>query len=188
MRRGLLSVWWIWDKLYYLCSRLQYVDKQNGNLFRVVIKRYRGEPIATSDGVILKKGDWYAKLHLHNYRLACILQGVQGELQVALTALNGIRHSLPALADFLARHPRANEIQILMGTTFLHRGATRLGFDVQELSNPFRRWYKAQFFKVILMYCHPEGFKRLSRLQMQLIPNYVYISKGRLFQRYRVGI
>ncbi len=188
MRNVILTFWRIWDTLYYRFSRLQYVDEENNNLFRVVIKRYHGASLTTSDGVVLKKGDWYVKLHLHNYKLACLLRESKGEMGIALTALNGIRHSLPALADFLARHPRGEEIQILMGTTFLHRGAVRLGFDVHTLTHPFTRWYKELLFKIIVMSCHPQGFNRLSRLQMQLKPNQVYISKGRLFERYGVGI
>lgn len=45
---GLLTAWRLWDRIYYRLTRLKYVDKENRNLFRVVVKRYRGEPLVTS--------------------------------------------------------------------------------------------------------------------------------------------
>ena len=93
---GLLTAWRIWDQIYYHCTRLKYVDKENRNLFRVVVKRYGGEPLVTSDGVSLKKGDWYAKLHLHNCLFAQMIreQSLEG-ISLALFTVNSIRGSLP---------------------------------------------------------------------------------------------
>jgi hypothetical protein len=185
---GLLTAWRIWDQIYYHCTRLKYVDKENRNLFRVVVKRYGGEPLVTSDGVSLKKGDWYAKLHLHNCLFAQMIreQSLEG-ISLALFTVNSIRGSLPALARYVANHPRSQEIQVLLGTTFLHRGAQRLGFDVADMvcSRHYLR-FKSWFFKMILVNCHPDGFRRLQDQGQghQLVPKRVYISKEKFFQRY----
>ncbi|GAA5344639.1 hypothetical protein CLV97_105133 [Planifilum fimeticola] len=183
---GLLTAWRIWDQIYYHCTRLKYVDKENRNLFRVVVKRYSGEPLVTSDGVSLKKGDWYAKLHLHNCLFAQMIreQSLDG-ISLALFTVNSIRGSLPALARYVANHPRSEEIQVLLGTTFLHRGARRLGFDVSDMvCSPYYLRYKSWLFKLILANCHPDGWRRLQEAGHQLVPKRVYISKEEFFKRY----
>ncbi|GGE23221.1 hypothetical protein GCM10011571_26640 [Marinithermofilum abyssi] len=191
MSTGLLTAWGIWDRIYYRLSRLQYVDKQSGNLFRVVVKRYSGEPLPGIEGVLLKKGDLYAKLHLHNYRIARILEETvrkdpqSSETKWALIILNLVRQSVPALADYVARHPRVGEIQALVGTTFLHRGAERFGFQLADLPDSWYARFKTQFFKVIVYCCHPKGWQRLRLQGHHLTPKRVYISKEQLLQRYQ---
>lgn len=183
---GLLTAWRAWDQIYYHCTRLKYVDKENRNLFRVVVKRYRGEPLTTSDGVSLQKGDWYAKLHLHNCLFAQMIREQPPDgISLALFTVNSIRGSLPALARYVANHPRSREIQVLLGTTFLHRGAQRLGFDVADMvcSRNYLR-LKSWFFKMILVNCHPDGWRRLQGQSNQLVPKRVYISKEKFFKRY----
>ncbi len=180
MRNMILILWRIWAILYDHFSRLQHVDEENNHLFRMVIKRYHGVPLMTSDGVVPEKGDGYVKLHLHN--------DTKREMGIILTALNGIRYSLLALVDDLARRSWSKELQILMGITFYCRGAVKLRFDVHTLADPFKRWFKGLLFKIILMSCHPRGFNRLSNLIMQLKPDQVSILIGRLFERYQVGI
>lgn len=192
MAAGMLTAWRIWDFIYYHLSRLQYVDQDNGNLFRIVVKRYHGEPLSTRDGFTLQTGDWYVKLHLHNCRIAHLLaenerQGSRGgEVRWAMMVMNGIRRSLPALADYIQQHPRKEEIKVLLGTTFLHRGAERIGFDVAALPDTWYARYKKQFFKFILFNCHPEGWRRLHHRGKQLVPKRVFISKEQLLSRYQM--
>jgi hypothetical protein len=46
--------------------------------------------------------------------------------------------------------------------------------------------FKSWFFKMILVNCHPDGFRRLQGQGQghQLVPKRVYISKEKFFQRY----
>lgn len=183
---GIIHLWRVVDWIYYNISRLQYVDRENHNLFRVVIKRYRGEPLTTRDGVQLQPGDHYAKLHLHNWRLAQLLRlarknGRQSAsaLRMELMAMNQIRRSLPALVTFINDHPLAEEIQVLAGTTFLHRGADHLGFDVADFSHPWKSVTKTLLLKLILLFCHPTQWKQLHR-RRGLVPKRVFISRQQL--------
>lgn len=193
MAAGMLTAWRIWDHVYYHLSRLQYVDRENGNLFRVVVKRYRGDPLITRDGVLLQQGDRYAKLHLHNCRIAHQLAEIAkenrsgGEMRWTLAVMNGIRRSLPSLARFVEEHPRSGEIKVLLGITFLHRGAERIGFDVADLPETLYARYKKWFFKFILFSCHPDGWNRLKYRGNHLIPKRVYISREQLLKQYQVG-
>ncbi|SMO49439.1 YkoP family protein [Melghirimyces algeriensis] len=190
MVTGTFLTAWRWvDKIYYGITRLQYVDQSNQNLFRIVIKPYRGEPLKTRDGVWLKKGDWYAKLHLHNLRIAQLLRentehhsGIRDELLI----IREIRKSFPALTEYLEHHPHGKSVHVLLGTTFLYHGSKRLGFDVQELPSAFRAWMKSLFLQCILLCCHPQGWRRLQQQKDKWIPKRVFISKEQLNQRYKM--
>ncbi|MDA8353255.1 MAG: hypothetical protein M0Z65_08765 [Firmicutes bacterium] len=192
MTGALLSVWrWI-DKFYYRLTRLQYVDESGQNLFRVVVKPYRGETLITRDGVRLEKGDLYAKLHLHNFRIAQLLTerskaDGHGGIVEELLVLRQIRRSFPALARYLEGHPQGPEIHVLLGTTFLHRGAGRLGFDVQTLPGRLRPLLKSFFLKWILVCCHPQGWGRISEHRHHLVPKRVFISKEQFNQQHMRG-
>lgn len=193
MESRFLTAWRFWDSIYYRFTRLQYVDVENGNLFRVVVKPYRGETIITSDGVRLERGDLYAKLHLYNVGVACLLRqhvmnkglgtGLAGELAI----LKKIRSSFPALSSFISDHPRSSEIKALMGITFLNRGVEKLGFESKELSNPLISQLKAHLFKFILICCHPRGWTRLKEKSRPLVPKRVYISKDAFVHRFKAG-
>lgn len=186
MNEALLTAWRIWDFIYYYCTRLVYVDKKNDNIFRVVVKKYWGEPLKAGDEVVIKPGDYYVKLHIHNCQLAMHLFGVKDEMGLGLRALKEIRKSLPALAQYVAELPHEQEIKGVVGTTILHRGARPLGFHVQDIALPLLRWYKTAFFKVILVLCHPEGLKRLRHKGDQLVAKRVFMSKTELLNRYLV--
>ncbi|PTX65016.1 hypothetical protein C8P63_101238 [Melghirimyces profundicolus] len=192
MATGTFLAAWRWvDKFYCRAIRLQNVDRSDENLFRIVVKPYRGEPLVTRDGIVLKKGDWYAKLHLHNFRIAQLLaanaknnQGGNG-IWNELIVLRRIVRSFPALARYLENHARGSEIRILLGTTFLHRGSERLGFDVRDLPSAWQMRLKSFLLQFILFCCQPEGWKRLLNQQNQMIPKRVFISKEQFHHRYQ---
>ncbi|EGK12931.1 hypothetical protein HMPREF9374_1226 [Desmospora sp. 8437] len=191
MITGAFLAAWQWvDKLYYWATRLQYVDRTHHNLFRVVVKPYRGETLITRDGVRLEKGDWYAKLHLHNFRIAQLLmetrrnRGKRAEIGIELMILRQIRSSFPALAEFLENHPRSNQIRVLLGTTFLHPGSEHLGFDAREIPGVIRMRLKSFFLKWILVSCHPRGWRRPRNYKHPLIPKRVFISREEFNRRY----
>ncbi|WP_460414871.1 YkoP family protein [Planifilum fimeticola] len=70
--RGWPAAWRIWDQIF-LIARGSSSGQGKRNLFRFVIKRYRGEPLLTPDGFFLKKGI-NAKLHLHNCLFARMIR------------------------------------------------------------------------------------------------------------------
>jgi hypothetical protein len=184
MNVGLLTAWRFWDSIYYQLTRLQYVDKESGNIFRIVVLQYDGDPLRTSDGVEILRGDKIARLHIHNCRLAQLLKGVNNENRMVLIVLREIRRSLPRLAQVIVHHPNFHEIKGLVGTTMLHRGAKPLGFDTAKMEEGWYQRFKTVFLKTMLTLFHPEGMKRLKRKPEQLIPKKVFISVEELLRRY----
>jgi hypothetical protein len=184
MNGGLLTAWRFWDSIYYQLTRLQYVDKESGNIFRIVVLRYNGRPLETSDGKLIQDGDYIARLHIHNCKLAQLLRGIEDENRMGLIVLREIRKSLPRLAQVLVHHPKYPEIKGLIGTTMLYRGAKPLGFDVADMERGFYQQFKTVFLKLMLFLFHPEGMIRLKRKPEYLVPKKVYISVDELMRRY----
>lgn len=184
MNEALLTVWQLWDIIYYRCTRLVYVDKRNDNIFRVVIKRYWGAPLKVEEQDVISTGDYYVKLHIHNCQLARRLRGTKSDMRLGLVALNEIRKSLPALARYITEHPDTDKIEGIVGTTILYRGARRLGFHVQDIESPLYRGFKTVFFKFILCMCHPSGLDRIRNQTDKLAAKRVFMSKDELLSRY----
>lgn len=188
MNAGLLTAWRIWDTIYYHCTRLVYVDKRNHNIFRVVVKKYRGSAFKSGGQSIISYGDYYVKLHIHNCQLAVRLRGANNDMRLGLIALKEVRNSLPALAAFINNHPQATLIKGVVGTTILYRGAKPLGFHIQEIDSRLFRSFKTLFFKFILSLSHPNGFRRLRTKSDQLVAKRVFMSKEALLERYLESI
>lgn len=186
MTGAILTVWRLWDIIYYHCTRLRYIDKHNHNIFRVVVKKYRDSALKAGADTIVKAGDYYVKLHIHNCQLALRLRGIQSDMRLGMAALKEVKRSLPALASYVANHPQMDKIVGIVGTTILHRGARPLGFHVQEIRSPVFRLFKTWFFKFILSLCHPHGVSRIRHRTDQLVAKRVFMSKEELLKRYLV--
>ncbi|MGA8943645.1 MAG: hypothetical protein WB502_13180 [Thermoactinomyces sp.] len=176
----MIRLWNGWDMIYYQCTRLTYVDKGK-NIFRVAVKQYRGEPLETSDGYQLQPGDLYAQLHLHNVLLAKLIRETsRQEFAWAVTLKKCIHDSLPQLAQFIEQHPHSRQIRVIMGTTCLHRGATRLGFEIADIPYTRYKFWKSLGIRIIFLLCHPSGWKEIFKRKQDFIPKRVFISKEKL--------
>ncbi|GBF10983.1 MULTISPECIES: YkoP family protein [Tepidibacillus] len=184
MNAGLLQAWRAFDFIYQHMTRLEYVDKENGNIFRVVFCKYHGPDLVTRDGTHISKGDPIVKLHIHNWGLANRLQGINNEARLGLITFRIVKDSLPTLATYIEHHPKGNAVKAVIGTTFLHRGVNRLGFDVHPVPDLLRFRIKNQYLKLILFLIHPNGIKRLKRKPEELVLKRVYISKNHLLNQY----
>lgn len=182
MNAGLHRIWGIWDFIYQHITRLEYVDKENGNIFRVVFCKYHGPDLITSDQKIIKNGDPIVKLHIYNWQLAKMMDG--NDTRIALRLLKTIRDSLPELAVYIHNHKKGASVKGLMGTTLLHRGVHKLGFDVHDV--PDWAWFKIKnrYLKLLLVMMHPDGKSRLHIRNEELVVKRVYISKEKFTQRY----
>lgn len=182
MNAGILSLWAAWDMIYQRCTRLQYISKGQ-NIFRIVVLRYRGEPLLTHDNCRIQSGDLIIKLHIHNYYLATLCKGIKNDTRMILLLRKLIMDSLPQLASFVAAHPRLAELKGIVGTTMLTKGGEHLGFTITDTPDTWFFRYKRWYLKLMLRVIHPEGSKRLQRSQhMQL--KRVFMSKEELFRRY----
>lgn len=184
MNTGILMLWGVWDAIYFRCSRLEYINKGD-NIFRIVLLRYQGEPLITSDNQQISSGDLILKLHLHNYFFATLCQGVKDETRVVLLLRRHVIKSLPQLAAYLNSLPQADQIKGIVGTTMLHKGVEPLGFSISDV--PMNNWFwhfKRWYLKLIMRIIHPNGKERIKSWDNYLPLKRVYMSKEELFRRY----
>ncbi len=183
MNTGILRLWGAWDNIYQRCTRLRYIEKGN-NIFRIVVLRYRGEPLITSDNRTIQKGDLVIKLHIHNYYFATLSKDIKDELRVVLLLRRHIQKSLPQLAAYLASMEEVDEIKGIVGTTMLHKGVEPLGFTISDVPmGPFFR-VKRKYLRLLVYLMHPDGKERLQRWDQMMPLKRVYMSKEELFNRY----
>lgn len=183
MNAGLLMLWGYWDWIYQRCTRLRYVEKGN-NIFRVVLLRYRGEPLVTSDQRTIQRGDLILKIHIHNYYFATLCKGIKDDLRVALLLRRHIMLSLPKLAACLEKLENKESIKGIVGTTMLHKGVEPLGFSISDVPmNGFFR-YKRWYLRLMMRIIHPDGKRRVKSWDQEMPLKRVYMSREALLERY----
>ncbi|TRY24300.1 hypothetical protein FOI68_17975 [Brevibacillus sp. LEMMJ03] len=183
MNTGILMLWGVWDTIYQRCTRLRYIDKGN-NIFRIVLLRYRGEPLVTTDQRVICHGDLILKLHIHNYYFATLCKGVKDDLRVALLLRHHIMRSLPQLAAYLDGHEERDRIKGVVGTTMLHKGVKPLGFSISDVPMTWFFRYKRWYLRLMVRLIHPDGKRRIERWDHEMPLKRVYMSKEELLRRY----
>lgn len=183
MNTGILMLWGMWDSIYQRCTRLRYVSKGN-NIFRIVLLRYHGEPLITSDNKQICSGDLIVKLHLHNYFFATLCRGVKDEMRIVLLLRKQIVQSLPQLAQYLSSLPQVDEIKGIVGTTMLHKGGEHLGFTHSDVPMTWFFRYKRWYLRLMIRIIHPKGKERVQKWDNLMPLKRVYMSKEELFRRY----
>ncbi|MDX8046160.1 hypothetical protein SH601_09170 [Gracilibacillus sp. S3-1-1] len=184
MKLYLLSFWSIIDPIYYVFTRLTYLDngkETEKNIFRVRLTRYKGRDYVLSDGTVVHKNDLFIKIHLHNAQLISHVKNIDSEIRRALIIHQMVEKSLPKLAEYLHDHAEFNEIKGIIGITMLNRGTRRLGFDTMEIEN---RYYKG--FKSMALF--PIYWLSVSSITVNSLkkhdPCYLFMSKEKLLDKY----
>lgn len=179
-----LTLWSIIDPIYYLCTRLTYIDDRKElerNVFRVRLTRYKGTTTTLSDGTVIEKNDILIKIHLHNVQLINNVKHVKSDVRKALIVHRSVEKSLPQLAEFLKKHAKFTEIKGVIGITMLNRGSAKLGFDAVEIKNPLYKYFKC----VALLPIHWLSVSSLSLQNFKKhTPCYLFMSKQTLLKNY----
>src|SRR4051812_11449180 len=110
-----LTILWLWkliDPIFYLCSRLHYINDNQKiqTVFRVRITKYKGKNFILSDGTNIDRNDLLLKIHLHNVRLLSEYLKVKNDTNRARLIYKLVRSSMPALANYLKGHPDEEKV------------------------------------------------------------------------------
>lgn len=160
-----------------------YISKED-NIFRVVHKIYKGVPLQTKSGDWIETGDKILKIHIHNYRLAQLIQNKQSEVHLAILLRNIIKQSLYGLSEYIQSLPNEYKVKGIIGTTMLNRGAERLGFTTHEVSRPlYNSWKELQNIWMYLL-VHPQGLQYIKKYRKRLQPKHLVMTTEELLQRY----
>lgn len=182
MRNQILSIWKMFDPLYYFCSRLTYVTRKGDNIFRIRLTKYKGRNITLSDGTQINKNDTLVKIHLHNIRLLMEVKDIKSELKKAKISYRYVQNSLPGVENYIRNHRRTSDIKGIVGITSLSKGTERLGFEIIDIKNPFYKWYKKlSFLPIGILSNKGTSLNQIIKYQR---PIYLFMSKDKLSQIY----
>lgn len=184
LRACLLLLWNTLDPLYYFFTRLTSLatrDTNRRNVFRVRLTCYKGADVTLSDGTVIKHNDILLKIHFHNVQIMKELKHINNGMQKAIWLYRAAEQSLPGLAAYIKTHKRCHDIQGIIGITMLNSASGRLGFDTISISNRCYRWFK-WFTQLPIQYLSGPELSWKERLKHQ--PNYLFMSKTTLFERY----
>jgi hypothetical protein len=184
MRGYLLNIWSLVDPLYFKCTRLEYLNdvRNQENILRVRLTRYKGRPVVLTDGTEVAKNDFLVKIHLHNVRLLHELKEVNSDITRGRIIYNQVKSSLPDVKDYIEKHALANEIKGIIGITLLSKGCERLGFEVHPISHPLYKFLKyIGFFPISVLSMSKLSF---SKFFHQPSPHYLFMSMKKLCQLY----
>jgi Predicted xylanase/chitin deacetylase len=132
MKKALVGAWLLYEKLYHVVFRLKNVGGDN-SVFHYRVIKYHGEPIKLADNGYLKNGNKIVELHFDNKMLSSIALQSSSPLSTGIRLLREMEQALPVLARTLAKDPEVEGVRAIYGVTMIHRGADRLGFQVEPL-------------------------------------------------------
>lgn len=180
MKLFFLTIWSLWDPVYYFFTRLCYINRGSRNIFRIRLTRYKGREVELSDGTQIATNDLLVKLHLHNVILLKETLGMN-PIQRARYIKREVERSLPELADYIRGYSCYEEIKGIIGITFLNKGVHRLGFETVSIVNGFYKLYKfLTLLPILLLFSISPSVRELIHHK----PMYLFMTKQTLERKY----
>jgi len=178
-----LLLWPVVDRLLRAIYHIKPLKADGSGIICLDLRRYRGPIRVLNDGSKVRTGDTIIELHLHNAwfkrRRKLNLRASQSAREI----LGCFEQDLRFLAQQLV-NGRFEGVVALHGSTLLHGGAKRLGFQVEELLPSL--WKKgARFYMAGLMHVyHLRGDKASGLREKPWEPKEVWLSRAALLTRY----
>jgi len=182
--RFVLIFWPVVDKLLRVIQGIKSLKADNNGIIRFSLGRYKGVTRVLNDGSEVKAGDTIMELHLNNEWFKRRRRLNLGASQSPREFLGCLARDLHFLAEQVASGTFGNNIAALHGSTILHVGARRLGFQVDEL--PDSLWKKgARFYMAGLMQVyHLRGDEVSGLREKPWELKEVWLSKAALLSKY----
>lgn len=173
------DIWLVWERGFDWVSRFRGLHTSHFGIFKIMIKKHRGERLVCADSTIIRNGDLVGELHLNNKAILTLVKS-EGPDRAALMTARLIRKSMQQISEAFASQPEFREVKALVGITLLHRGLTHgLGFEQQPMKSDLFQRMTTAYLRLLLAVMHPEGQKRIGRKTEQLIPMLLIHSAAR---------
>ena len=141
--RFVLLLWPVLDRLLRVIYRIRPLRADGSGIVSLDIRHYNGRTIVLNDGSKVKTGDPIVELHLNNAwfkrRRKLNIKASQFPREI----LGCLEQDLRFLAQQVV-NGKFEGVVAFRGSTLLHAGAKRLGFQVEEL--PPSLWKKGAYF------------------------------------------
>ena len=181
--RFVLIFWPVVDGLLTLIERIRPLKADDSGIVCLSLRRYRGRTRVLDDGSEAKTGDTVVELHMSNdwfkRRRKLNLRISQSPWEILGCFEQDLRFLAQQVVD-----GRFEGVAALHGVTFLHAGARRLGFQVDEL--PDSLWKKgARFYMAGLMRTYGLRADETSRRRGRPVTlKEIWLSKAALLSKY----
>lgn len=183
--RGVYRLWQGWEKLFRVLAGVQPICEHDKPLLFFIAKRtYLGRPFLADDVRVLPFQK-VVELHMNNDLLKQVLRTETTLVGVAIRLIREARETLPILAELLST-PEFDDVEVLYGVTFIHRGIQKLGFHTAEIRNRFIRYVSTWYLLHVFNMVNPDAKAVLGRHHQGFYPKMVAITKAELVARYRV--
>jgi YkoP domain len=151
---GLLSAWWLWDRI---AQRLWPAFVRPGSpfgLLKVRVAVYHGRPINLPDSTRIDSGATVGELHCDN-------DAVLNFARRSSVIYAAGRSELVAIANWVIESE--TYVEAIFGVTLLGASAARLGFHRRTVPFTRRAWADRLFMNGLLALYSVEGVGRLKR-------------------------
>jgi hypothetical protein len=181
--RFVLIFWPVVDRFLRLIGHIRPLKADDSGIICFSLRQYKGPARVLNDGSEVKIGDTIIELHMNNdwfrRRRKLNLKISQSPREI----LGCFEQDLRFLAQQVV-NGTFEGVAALRGSTFLHTGAKRLGFQVDEL--PDSLWKKgARFYMAGLMRIyHLRADETPKRRGRPLELKEVWLSKAALLRKY----
>ncbi|WP_309484859.1 YkoP family protein [Bacillus aquiflavi] len=184
IRMYLLSLWGLFDPIYFAFTRLTYVETNSygeKTIFRVRLIKYKGKKLILSDGSKICKNDMLIKIHLHNIRLLKELSCLKNNTSRGISIYRHVLNSMPFLSSYIKKHPFENDIKGIIGITMINKGVQKLGFECFEPNQSLYKWFK--FICQLPIFLLSQSHFSLKNMHKNT-PVFLCMSKEQLFRKY----
>jgi len=181
--RFVLLLWPLVDKLLRTIYHIRPLKADGSGIASLDIRHYKGLTRILNDGSEVKTGDTIIELHLNNdwfkRRRKLNIKASQSTREI----LGCIEQDLRFLAQQLV-NGKFEGVVALHGSTLLHVGAKRLGFQVEELSPSL--WKRGAYFYMagLMQIYHLRASEAPKRREKSWELKEVWLSRAALLTRY----
>ena len=181
--RFVLILWPVADRLLRVIYHIRPLKADGSGIASLDIRRYKGRTIVLNDGSEVKTGDPIIEIHLNNdwFKKRCKLNIKTSQFPREI--LGCLEQDLRFLAQQVV-NGKFEGVVAIHGSTLLHAGAKRLGFQVEEL--PDSLWKKGAYFYMaaLMQIYHLRASEAPKRKEKSLEPKEVWLSRAALLTRY----
>lgn len=181
---------WLWDvqeRFLLWLWRLEDVGPADGGALRVRAVVYRGEQVALGDGTSVAPGELIGEFHLRNETVAALHDRAESPRQVGWLFRGLLVQGLRDLAGLVRENETYRGLAAFCGTTMLHYGADKLGFEVRPVRSGLRLCLLRVYQRLLTARHHPSGGDRIGRGTRVRDPAEVWISRASLLALYGAG-
>ncbi|MCR4429362.1 MAG: hypothetical protein NUV68_08535, partial [Caldiserica bacterium] len=174
--------WNFYEDFYEWLFRIKPVGPPGEGALRWGITHYRGPGITLEDGTRIHKGEVVGELHTDNRMLGEMKKHFEDPVQFYVELLRRMRLSLRELEKICNLEPKLLGVKAFRGTTLLHEGAKRLGFEVYPIETPAKEFWETRIQLFFLKRYLGEDFKGEKR--KKLISKRIWLSREKLKKIY----